>query len=150
VSPRGRGVTAALVAVAILAAASQAGAKVSTLGGPVMHVERTHVVFWTPSGSGLAFDPGYQQLITTFLRQLARASGSPGNEFGVMGQYRGAGGPAAYNSRFAGAVDDTDPAPSGSGASCQEPLPPPASDGPGWTLCVNDAAMQSELVHVVH
>jgi hypothetical protein len=139
------------VAVAIVAAAApQASAKVSTLGGPVMHVERTHVIFWNPSGSGLAFDPGYQQLVTTFLRQVAHASGSAGNEFGLIGQYRGPGGPAAYDSTFAGAIDDTDPAPSGPAATCQEPPPPPASDGPGWDLCVNDAAMQSELVHVVH
>jgi hypothetical protein len=136
------------MALAVLAPAV-ARADVSTLGGPVMHVQRTHVIFWNPAGAGLQFDPGYEQLIDTFLRQVASASGRPDNEFGLLGQYHGPGGPAAYDSTFAGAVDASDPVPTGSGSGCHEPPPPPAGEGPGWNVCVNDAGLQSEIRRVV-
>jgi hypothetical protein len=138
---------AALAALAITA--PPAPADVSTLGGPVMHSERTHVVFWEPAGSGLSFDPGYEQTIETFLARVAAASRTTGNIFGLIGQYRGAGGPAAYDSTYAGAVLDPDPLPTGSRDACSEPLPPPLGPGPGWTRCVDDAALQSELTAVV-
>jgi hypothetical protein len=141
---------AAVIAAAAVVVAPPARADVTTLGGVVMHEQRTHVVFWAPAGSGLQFDPGYEQLIETFLGRVAAASRSAGNEFGLMGQYGGPGGPAAYNSVFAGAVDDTNPAPSSADTACHEPPPPPLGEGPGWTLCVNDAGLQSELESVVH
>jgi hypothetical protein len=137
-----------LGAIAAIAAPA-ARANVSTLGGPVMHSERTHAVFWAPAGSGLSFDPAYEQQIETFLARVAAASRTTGNIFGLMGQYRGAGGPAAYASTFGGAVLDTDPLPVGSRSGCSEPLPPPLGPGPGWTVCVDDAALQSELTAVV-
>ncbi len=30
-------------------------------GGPVLHSNRTHPIFWEPAGSGLTFDPGYSR-----------------------------------------------------------------------------------------
>jgi hypothetical protein len=137
------------VAAACGPAASVARANVSTLGGIVMREQRTHVIFWNPAGAGLQFEAGYQQLIERFLRQVAAASGSAGNEFGLLGQYRGPGGPAVYDSTFAGAIEAADPIPAGTETHCQEPAPPPLGDGPGWTVCVNDAGLQSEIQSVV-
>ncbi len=150
--PRARRALALLAAVGGLAlpcGVATARANVSTLGGPVMHSERTHVIFWAPAGSGLSFDPAYEQLIDSFLRRVAAASRSAGNVFGLIGQYRGAGGPAAYASTFGGAVLDSDPLPSGPASSCQEPPPPPAGEGPGWTVCADDGALQAEIRAVV-
>ncbi|HLJ03686.1 MAG TPA: PKD domain-containing protein [Solirubrobacteraceae bacterium] len=111
-------------------------------GGPVLHSNRTHLIFWQPSGSGLAFDPGYEQLIEQFLTQVAADSHRPTNVYGLSGQYTDSSGPAAYASSYAGAVIDTDPLPAN---QCAEP-----STGPsGWAVCLTDAQLQSEIEQVV-
>jgi hypothetical protein len=110
--------------------------------GPVLHWNRTHVIFWAPAGSGLGFDPGYQALIDTFLTNVAAASRSPSNVYGLTGQYRDQQGPAAYVSTFGGAVVATDPLPPN---GCTEP---PAT-GPGWRDCLTDTQLQREIEHVV-
>ena len=56
-------------------------------GGPVLHSNRTHLIFWQPAGSGLDFDPGYQSLIETFLADVAADSRTPTNVYGLSGQY---------------------------------------------------------------
>jgi PKD domain-containing protein len=111
-------------------------------GGPVLHANHTHLIFWEPSGSGLTFDPGYEPLIETFLANVAAASHETGNVYALTGQYTDAHGPAAYNSRYGGAVVATDPLPPG---QCVEP---PAT-GPGWTVCLTDDQLQGEIEHVI-
>jgi hypothetical protein len=111
-------------------------------GGPVLHWNRTHVIFWQPAGSGLAFDPGYEGLIETFLRNVASSSRNPSSVYGLTGQYRDENGPAAYVSVYGGAVLATDPLPPN---GCVEP---PAT-GPGWHYCLTDLQLQREIEHVV-
>src|SRR5579875_3619033 len=48
-------------------------------GGPVLHWNRTHVIVWQPAGSGLSFEPGYESLVVSFLRNVATASHSGTN-----------------------------------------------------------------------
>jgi hypothetical protein len=119
-------------------------------GGPVLHWNRTHVIFWQPAGSGLAFDPGYEQLISTFLGDVAADSRSATNVYGLSGQYSDAGGPAAYDSVSAGAVLASDPLPAN---GCTEPLPrPPGSlieGGPGWSRCLTDLQLVDEIRSVI-
>jgi PKD domain len=112
-------------------------------GGPVLHSNRTHLIFWQPSGSGLKFDPGYEALIEQFLQRVAADSHNPGNEYGLTGQYADSQGPAAYTSTYDGATVDTDRLPP---RGCDEPL----ITGPGWTVCVNDRQLQAEIEHVIH
>ena len=112
-------------------------------GGPVMHSNRTHVIFWEPTGSGLSYDPGYQSLVETFLSRVASDSRKPSNVYGLSGQYDDSKGPAAYNSEFAGAVVTSDRLRSN---GCTEP-PPPV--GPGWSVCLSDAQLENELRHVI-
>jgi hypothetical protein len=111
-------------------------------GGSVMHSNRTHLIFWTPSGSGLGFDPAYETLIATFLTQVAADSHKPTNLYGLTGQYADSGGPAAYDSAYAGAYVDTNPLPA---QICHEPLGPPLGKGPGWNNCVTDSQIMAEL-----
>jgi hypothetical protein len=109
----------------------------------VLRANRTHVIFWQPAGSGLRFDHGYRPLVDSFLANVAAASHSTSNVFANTGQYTdGRGRPAAYSSRFGGAVLDTDRLPT---SGCVEP---PVT-GPGWTVCLTDSQLQSELEHVV-
>jgi hypothetical protein len=105
------------------------------------------VIYWQPSGSGLTFDPGYQSLINTFFSDVAADSRRSTNVFGLTGQYSDSNGPAAYNSTDGGSVTATDPLPPD---GCVEPLGPPAGDGPGWSRCVNDGQLETEIEHVVH
>ncbi len=111
-------------------------------GGPVLHANRTHVIFWQPSGSGLSFDSGYEQLIDKFLAEVAAASHDPSNVYGLTGQYTDSLGPATYESTWGGAVIDTDRLPPN---GCVEP---PVS-GPGWTVCLTNSQLQAEIEHVV-
>jgi hypothetical protein len=112
-------------------------------GGPVLHWNRTHLIFWQPAGSGLTFDPGYQSVIEGFLSNVAAASRSGSNVYGVMGQYRDRYGPALYDSVYGGAVTATDPLPHN---ACAEPAPP---TGPGWSVCLTDEQLQHEIERVV-
>jgi hypothetical protein len=111
-------------------------------GGPVLHSNRTHVIFWDPAGSGLSFDPGYQSLIETFLIDVAADSHKTTNVYGLSGQYTDGAGPAAYASTYGNSVLATDPLPA---SGCTEP----AVTGPGWTVCLTDAQLQSEIEHVI-
>jgi hypothetical protein len=110
--------------------------------GPVMHSNRTHLIFWEPSGSGLRFDPGYEALIEAFMSQVAADSRTPTNVYALSGQYQDGNGPAAYDSQYAGGVLDTDPLP---GNGCTEP----PLTGPGWTVCVSGAQIDNELQRFV-
>jgi hypothetical protein len=112
-------------------------------GGPVLHHNRTHVIFWQPAGSQLTYDPGYMALIDQFLGDVAADSHSTAVELGITGQYTDGGGPAAYASTFAGSVMDTDPLPAN---GCTEPL---LTGPPGWDVCLTDAQLQSEIEDVV-
>jgi hypothetical protein len=113
-------------------------------GGPVLHSNRTHVIFWQPSGSGLKFDQGYETLVDRFLRDVAADSHKPTNPYGLSGQYTDSTGPAAYDSTFGGSVVATDRMP-GRGSDCAEPL----FTGPGWTDCVTDGDIQKVIDDVV-
>jgi PKD domain len=121
--------------------APRATSNLAYSGGPVMHSNRAHIMFWAPAGSNLTFEPGYQALIERFLAQVAADSHSPANVYGLSGQYHDAFGPAAYDSTYAGAVTDTAPLPPN---GCREP---PA--GPSWDVCMTDDQLQSELQRVV-
>lgn len=111
-------------------------------GGPVLHHNRTHLIFWQPSGSGLSFDPGYQELIESFMQNVAADSRRSTNVYGLTGQYTDGLGPAAYDSSYGGAVTDTDSLPPN---GCVEP---PVT-GPGWTVCLTDMQLAAEIEHVV-
>lgn len=111
-------------------------------GGPVLHSNRTHVIFWAPTGSGLAFDPTYQSLIETFLIDVAADSHRTGNVYGLSGQYTDGSGPAAYDSSYGGDVLATDPLPAN---GCTEP----PMTGPGWGVCLNDDQLETEIEHVI-
>ncbi len=108
----------------------------------MLHSNRTQLIFWQPAGSGLAFGPGYERLVETFLAQVAADSHRPTNVYGLTGRYPDSDGPAAYHSTYAGAVIDTDRLRRN---GCAEP---PAT-GPGWPVCLTDSQLEDEVSHVV-
>ena len=110
-------------------------------GGRVINSNRTHPIFWEPAGSGLTFDPGYESLIETFLTDVAADSHKTTNVYSLSGQYTDSSGPAAYDSTYGGPVIDDDPLPPN---GCTEP-----ATGPGWTVCLTDAQLETALEHVI-
>ncbi len=110
-------------------------------GGPVLHSNRTHPIFWQPNGSALTFDPGYEPLIETFLTDVAADSHKTTNVYSLSGQYADGSGPAAYDSTYGGPVVATDPLPPN---GCTEP-----STGPSWTVCLTDSQLETEIERVV-
>jgi hypothetical protein len=116
-------------------------------GGPVLHANRTHLIFWAPARSGLSFESGYETLVETFLSQVAADSRLPSNVFGLTGQYADAVGPAAYDSTYAGAIIDTNGLPPN---GCTEPRSPLLGGaGPDWPVCITDQQLQAELIREV-
>jgi PKD domain len=111
-------------------------------GGPVLHSNRTHLIFWQPQGSGLSFEPQYESIFATFLLKVAADSHKPTNVYGLSGQYRDAHGPAAYATSYDGSVQAPDKLPSN---GCVEP----SQTGPGWDRCLNDTQLADEIEHVV-
>jgi hypothetical protein len=111
-------------------------------GGPVLHSNRTHLIFWQPAGSPFVYDAGYEAQFELFLSRVAADSRQLTNVYSLTGQYRDSSGPAAYDSTYGGAVVATDPLPAN---GCTEP----AVTGPGWTACLDDAQLETEIAHVV-
>lgn len=111
-------------------------------GGPVLHSNRTHLIFWAPAGSGMDFDSDYQSLIQTFLIDVAADSHRTTNVYGLSGQYTDAGGPAAYDSTYGGSALAADPLPAN---GCTEP----AATGPGWKVCMTDFQLEAEIENVI-
>ncbi len=111
-------------------------------GGPVLHSNRTHLIFWQPAGSGLTYDPGYESVVETFLANVAAASHSNTSTYSLTGQYTDSGGPAFYDSTYGGSVVATDPLPAN---GCTEPT----ATSPGWTVCLTDSQLQTEIMRVI-
>ena len=104
-------------------------------------------VFWAPAG--YSFPSGYNSLIDQYLADVAAASGTNGNVFGVAQEYyqQFGGNPKAFISYHvtAGAeLDASDAYPAEGGVSgCT------AESGFGLTACVTDGALQTEVASVV-
>jgi hypothetical protein len=125
------------------------GAALDYQSGPVMQTNRTHIIFWNPSGS-FTWDQGYQQLMIQFLTDVAADSHKSTNVYSLTGQYydntQNPPVRAEYDSTYAGAVQVTDGPPTTS-----EPctMPTVAQGGPGWTRCITSAQIGAEVRNVV-
>jgi hypothetical protein len=62
--------------------------------------------------------------------------------YSLSGQYTDGSGRAAYDSTYGGSVTATDPLPAN---GCTEP----GVTGPGWTVCLTDAQLMTEIEHVI-
>jgi PKD repeat protein len=95
-------------------------------------------LYWAPSG--YSFSASYESLIDGYLQNVQAASGQPSNVFSVATQYYQASPPdhIRYAVSTGNQIVDGDAYPaSGGTAGC--------TPDTGFTACVTDAAMQSEL-----
>ncbi len=104
-------------------------------GGPVMHSNRTHAIYWEPSG--FSTTATYKSLINAFLTSVAADSGKHSNVYASDAQYTDGSGNAAYSSTFAGSLVVHDPYPA---SGCTDP---------GTTICLTDLQIQAEVNQVI-
>ncbi|MDQ6915844.1 MAG: PKD domain-containing protein [Actinomycetota bacterium] len=107
-------------------------------GGPVMHSNRAHIVYWEPSGHTTT--SAYKTLVERYVSDVAAASGAFDNVYGINVQYTDSSGRANYASTFAGSLVDTTPYP---GSGCTHPTLPAGS------VCLTDAQVRGELDSVI-
>jgi PKD repeat protein len=107
-------------------------------GGPVMHSDNTHVIYWDPNSEFTATTKG---IVGSFFTNVAHDSGPASNVFAVAGQYTDSTGNAAYNSTFGGALIDTNAYPT---SGCTVPKTGLSDPGP-YTECLFDEQLQQQL-----
>jgi hypothetical protein len=101
-------------------------------GGPVMHSNRTHVIYWEPTGHTTA--AAYKALVNQYMSDVALASGRIDNVYAANTQYTDSTGAAAYVSTFAGSFVDANAYPSN---GCAHPQ--------ALSICLTDPQIRSEL-----
>jgi hypothetical protein len=60
-------------------------------GGPVLHSEDPYLVFWTPGGHSIPSSS--RTVMARYMSDVAAASGSANNVYGVLAQYTDSAGP---------------------------------------------------------
>ncbi len=99
-------------------------------GGPVMHVNTTHLIAWSPPG--YSFPADYVQTIEQYLQNVAHDSGTYQSVFATDRQYTDGTGVAAYQSTYGTPLLESNP------------MPPPDAQCP-TSHCVTDAQLQTLL-----
>jgi hypothetical protein len=107
-------------------------------GGPVMHANRTHIVYWEPSGHQTT--GAYKTLVQRYMADVQASSGSFDNVYGIDAQYTDSSGRANHASTFAGAITDANDYPA---SGCTHPTLPAGS------VCLTDAQVRGELDSVI-
>jgi hypothetical protein len=119
------------------------GGRLETAGGPVMHRNTTHLIYWDPNNEFTAVTKG---IIRSFFTNVAQDSGLTSNVFAITGQYTDATGHAAYDSTFEG--ERTDPNGYPTLGDCTAPSGEKADPGP-YPTCLFDSQLQTELSRYV-
>jgi hypothetical protein len=120
-------------------------------GGSVMMTPSTSPltitpIYWNPSTFPMA--SSYKSLISTYLGDVAAASGQNTNVYSVLNEYYGNNGQINYSVRLGTPISDTDSLPSSGCSVASNDRSGIYSDGSGYSACLDDAQLQTELNHV--
>jgi hypothetical protein len=102
-------------------------------------------IFWDPTGSMSA---SYKNINTTYIADVAAASGHKQNVFSVLNEYSGTNGQIHYNVKLGTVITDTDAITSGCIVDPSDTTGIYA-DGTGYSACVDDLQLQAEVDKVV-
>jgi hypothetical protein len=106
--------------------------------GAVMHTNRTHAIYWVPSGYSISSN--YRSVMDRFLSDAAAASGQHTNVYSTTTQYYdNTNGNILNQSTFAGSIMDTNPFP-GKLSDCVDSIA---------QACLTDAQIQKEIDRVI-
>jgi hypothetical protein len=116
----------------------QGGGQLVYHGGPVMHSNTTHVIYWDPSKE---FSATTKAIVDGFFADVAHDSRLASNVFGVAAQYTDGTGNSSYDTTFGGSLADEAAYPSF--GTCAAPTG--LDEGPPYTKCLLDSQLQSQL-----
>jgi hypothetical protein len=120
--------------------------------GPMMGTASTGPVvvtpiFWNPAGHPMT--SSYKSIITSYLGDVAAASGTHTNVFSTLNEYFGSNGNISYQVRLGTPVNDTSPLPASSCNLNSQDASGIYADGSGYDACIDDAQVQNETERVV-
>jgi hypothetical protein len=121
-------------------------------GGAVMGTQSTGPVvitpiFWNPAGHPMASD--YKSLITTYLADVAAASGRSDNVYSILPEYFGTDGTIRYDIQLGNPISDTNPLPANGCKLNSKDTKSIYADGTGYDACLDDAQISGEINSVV-
>lgn len=99
-------------------------------------------IYWSPAGYPMS--ASYKNLITSYLGDVAQASGGTQNVFSVANEYYGNNGQIQYNVRLGPVLTDTTAITSGCKLDKADTTGIYA-DGSGYSACVDDAQLTAEV-----
>ena len=100
-------------------------------------------IFWDPSAYSMT--SAYKSIITSYLSDVAAASGQTQNVFSVLNEYSGNNGQVQYGVQLGAVINDTHPLPH-SGCTLQsDDTSGIYADGSGYSACLDDAQLQTEV-----
>jgi Carboxypeptidase regulatory-like domain/Phosphate-induced protein 1 conserved region len=105
-------------------------------GGDVLHSNKAYAIFWDPAST---YPTATKEAVTQYFTDVTTDSGQASNVYSITSQYTDAGGSAAYNSSFGGALVDTSSYPTQ--GTCSDPM--------GSNPCISDTALQAEVASFV-
>ena len=117
-------------------------------GGSVMMTPSTSPlvitpIYWNPSGHTMA--AAYKSLISTYISDVAAASGQTTNIYSVANEYSGSNGQIHYNISAGAAINDTNGLPRSGCTVASNDRSGIYADGTGYNACLDDAQLQSQI-----
>jgi hypothetical protein len=117
-------------------------------GGPVMMTPSTSPlvitpIFWNPTAFPMV--AAYKSVITSYLTDVAAASGQNTNVFSTLNEYSGTNGQIHYSVSLGTAISDTDTLPRSGCTVARNDKTGIYSNGSGYSACLDDAQLQTEI-----
>jgi hypothetical protein len=121
-------------------------------GGAVMGTKLTGPIvvtpiFWNPAGHPMA--SAYKNLITTYLSDVASASGRNDNVYSILPEYFGTDGAIRYDVKLGAPISDTNPLPANGCNVNSRDTKGIYADSSGYDACIDDAQVIAETNSVV-
>jgi hypothetical protein len=121
-------------------------------GGPVMGTASTGPVvvtpiYWNPAGHPMTST--YKNILTTYLGDVAAASGRTSNVYSTLTEYFGSNGAINYQLRLGVAINDTNPLPANGCILNAKDRSGIYADNSGYDSCLDDDQVIAETNNVV-
>jgi hypothetical protein len=121
-------------------------------GGPVMGTMSTGAVvvtpiFWNPAGHPMT--SAYKNIISTYLADVAAASGQHSNVYSTLNEYFGNNGAIRYRIRLGTPINDTSPLPASGCILAKKDTSGIYADNTGYNACLDDAQVIAQTEKVV-
>jgi hypothetical protein len=120
-------------------------------GGAVMGTKLTGPlvvtpIFWNPTTHPMSAT--YKSVITRYLDDVAKASGTTGNVFSIASEYSGTDGQIVYNIKIGTPVNDTNPLPKAGCVVQAADTTNIYANGAGYNTCLDDPQIIAEAQNV--